>query len=259
MHPAATFRRCPEKHVAAPQAHNVQSSFTAPTNPSSCVQSLAVAFHGCNSSRAAIEEKKFPPDATVTPLRKSSIDFSTLDEKLGECVAEGILMMICDAVAQEMHGVTTILSEILNVVSPSSKSESRDSKLSNTAPPADLSDVPMVNKRSSGCKGTKRGRTSQVKRELNYEEKLPPGRPWLYYSAYDPNMDGEDMPHCLDLAFPPTKGMKFFGFDLAFAAYIFGNTLKLEEELVTNAHCDGTRKTLRTIMPGKPISGDSLS
>ncbi|MED6189064.1 hypothetical protein PIB30_092083 [Stylosanthes scabra] len=167
-------------------------------------------------------------------------------------------MMIRDAVTQEMHEVTTILSEVLKVVSPSSKTKNHDSKLPDIAPSAELSDVPMVNKRGSRCKGTKRGRISQVKKELHYEEKLPPGRPWLYYSAYDPNMDGEDMPHCLDLAFRPTKGMKFFGPELAFAAYIFGNNLKLEEELVTNAHCDGTRKTLLTIMPGKPIIGDVL-
>ncbi|MED6119705.1 hypothetical protein PIB30_014077, partial [Stylosanthes scabra] len=69
-------------------------------------------------------------------------------------------------------------------------------------------------------------------------------------------MDGEDMPHCLDLAFCPTKGMKFFGPELAFAAYIFGNNLNLEEELVTNAHCDGTRKILHKLMPGKQINGD---
>ncbi|MED6172625.1 hypothetical protein PIB30_051761 [Stylosanthes scabra] len=144
-----------------------------------------------------MEENQNPPNATVTPLGKLRIDFSMLDEKLGEGVAVGILMMIRDAVAQEMHG-----------------------------------------------------------RELLYEDKLPPGRPWLYYSAYDPNMDGEDMPHCLDLVFRPRKGMKFYGPELAFATYIFGNNLKLEEELVTNAHCDGTRKTLHTIMPGKPIIGD---
>ncbi|MED6108157.1 hypothetical protein PIB30_020766 [Stylosanthes scabra] len=95
MHPAATFHRRPEMQSAAlthihihlfsisislslssshrtrqsivasralppPQAHNVQSSFAAPT-----------------------KEKMFPPpDATVTPLRKPSIDFSTLDEKV---------------------------------------------------------------------------------------------------------------------------------------------------------------------------------
>ncbi|MED6221008.1 hypothetical protein PIB30_050361 [Stylosanthes scabra] len=227
---------CHRQPLSPTQVQKVDSSFTATASstPCRCAECLVVAFHRHSSSRASMKEKQYTLNATVTPLRKTSIDFSTLDEKLGEGVAEFIWIMIRDAVAQEMHG------------------------LPDTAPSAELSDVPIVNKRSSRCKGIKRGLTSQVKRTLLYEEKLPPGRPWLYYSAYDPQMDEEDMPHCLDLAFRPTKGMKFFGSELAFAAYIFGNNLNLEEELVTNAHCYGTRKTLRKLMPGKPINGDVL-
>ncbi|MED6224222.1 hypothetical protein PIB30_081807 [Stylosanthes scabra] len=168
---------------------------------------------------------QYTPNANGTPSGKMTIDFSKLDEKLGEGVAEGIWMLIRDAVAQEMHGVTTTLSEVLKIVSPTSKTESRDSKLPDTAPSAEPSDVPIVNKRSSRCKGIKRGQTSQVKRTLLYEDKLPPGRPWLYYSAYDPIWTGK------------TCHM---------------------EELVTNAHCDGTRKTLHKLMPGKQINGDVL-
>ncbi|MED6109204.1 hypothetical protein PIB30_031306 [Stylosanthes scabra] len=202
---------------------------------------------------------KHTSNAAVTSLGKPSMDFSRLDEKLGDGVVEDIWRMIRDAVAQEMHQVTTTLSDLLKVVSPLSKTGIRDSKLPDTAPLAELSDVPMVKERSSRCKGIKRGQISQVKRTLLYEEKLPPGRPWLYYSAYDPHMDEEDMPLCLDLAFRPTKGMKFFGPELAFAAYIFGNKLNPEEELVTNAHCDGTRKTLHKLMPGKQIMAMFLS
>ncbi|MED6226711.1 hypothetical protein PIB30_106405, partial [Stylosanthes scabra] len=48
---------------------------------------------------------------------------------LEEGFAEGIWMRIRDAVAQEMHGVITTLTEVLKVVSSSSKTESRDLKL----------------------------------------------------------------------------------------------------------------------------------
>ncbi|XLS61422.1 hypothetical protein HN51_015650 [Arachis hypogaea] len=69
-------------------------------------------------------------------------------------------------------------------------------------------------------------------------------------------MDGDDMPHCLDLLFRPTKEMKFFEYELAIAAYIFGNNLDPKEMLIPDDYCMGTRKTLLTIMPGKPIIGD---
>ncbi|XLU50193.1 hypothetical protein S245_045007, partial [Arachis hypogaea] len=61
---------------------------------------------------------------------------------------------------------------------------------------------------------------------------------------------------CLDLLFRPTKEMKFFDKELAIAAYIFGNNLDPKEMLVLNDYCSGTRKTLLTIMSGKPIIGD---
>ncbi|RYR51129.1 hypothetical protein Ahy_A06g026176 [Arachis hypogaea] len=72
-------------------------------------------------------------------------------------------------------------------------------------------------------------------------------------------MDGDDMPHCLDLLFRPTKEMKFFEYELAIAAYIFGNNLDPKEMLIPDDYCMGTRKTLLTIMPGKPIIGDKCS
>ncbi|MED6157931.1 hypothetical protein PIB30_028116 [Stylosanthes scabra] len=96
------------------------------------------------------------------------------------------------ACSHASNGVTVpphfLTAKVLKIVSPSSKPESR----------AELSDVPIMNKRSSRCKGIKRGQTSQVKRTLLYEEKLPPGYPWLYSSAYDPHMDGEDMPRIVN-------------------------------------------------------------
>ncbi|MED6194556.1 hypothetical protein PIB30_029713 [Stylosanthes scabra] len=61
---------------------------------------------------------KHTPNAAVTPLGKPSMDFSRLDEKLGDGVAEDIWRMIRDVVAQEMHQVTTTLSDLLKVVSP---------------------------------------------------------------------------------------------------------------------------------------------
>ncbi|MED6110356.1 hypothetical protein PIB30_042002 [Stylosanthes scabra] len=62
------------------------------------VSSLVVAFSRRSSNQRTL-------NATVIPLGKTSIDFSTLDEMLGEGVAEGIWMMIRDAVAQEMHEI----------------------------------------------------------------------------------------------------------------------------------------------------------
>ncbi|XLR00120.1 hypothetical protein S83_066318, partial [Arachis hypogaea] len=36
-------------------------------------------------------------------------------------------------------------------------------------------------------------------KELHFREKLPPSRSWLYYNNYNPNMDGDDMPHLTSL------------------------------------------------------------
>ncbi|XLR68822.1 hypothetical protein S83_019494, partial [Arachis hypogaea] len=98
-----------------------------------------------------------------------------------------------------------------------------------------------------------------VRKNCNLRKKHPPGSPWIYYDNHDPNMDGDDMPRCLDLLFRPTKEMKFFNKELTIAAYIFGNNMDPKEVLVPNDHCSGTRKTLLTIIPGKPIIGDVLT
>ncbi|MED6204756.1 hypothetical protein PIB30_011728 [Stylosanthes scabra] len=114
-------------------------------------------------TKEAKKMSKFTPNAAVTPLGKPSMDFSRLDEKLGDGVTEDIWRMIRDAVAQEMHQVTTTLSNLLKVVSPLSKTGICDSKFPDTDPSAELSDVPMVKEKSSRCKGIKHGQTSQVK------------------------------------------------------------------------------------------------
>ncbi|QHO01966.1 Ulp1 protease family, carboxy-terminal domain protein [Arachis hypogaea] len=194
--------------------------------------------------------------------------FSALDEKLGKGVVEALSTMIREAV---VDGITTVLPKFVETVGSSSKIESHSVKLSDIAPavtpPSDslkrfldanpamyLGDEPVTKKRTPRRKGKKP--VSEVKKELHFGEKLSPGRSWLYYNNYNPNMDEDDMPHCLDLSFRPTKEMKFFEYELAIAAYIFGNNLDPKEVLIPDDHCMGTRETLLTIMPGKPIIGD---
>ncbi|QHN84324.1 Ulp1 protease family, carboxy-terminal domain protein [Arachis hypogaea] len=236
---------------------------------------------------------KFSLDSSVTSKEESNMDFSALDEKLGKGVAEALSTMIREAVVQ---GITTVLPEIVKTVGSSPKSVSDGVKLSNATPvvtpPSDtskrrklsntasvvtplsdplkeildanpsmcLGDEPVTRKNTWRCKEKKRGLpVNAVKKELQFAKKFPPGSPWLYYNNYDPNMDGDDMPRCLDLVFRPTKEMKFFNKELAIAAYIFGKNMDPEEVLVPNDHCSGTRKTLLTIMPGNPIIGDVLT
>ncbi|RYR04994.1 hypothetical protein Ahy_B06g084822 isoform C [Arachis hypogaea] len=105
-----------------------------------------------------------------------------------------------------------------------------------------MSDEPVTKKRTPRCKGRKRGLpVSEVKKELHFGEKLSSGRPWLYYNNYNPNMDGDDMPHCLDLLFRLTKEMKFFDKELVIAAYIFGNNLDLEMLLAFSERAKGQK------------------
>ncbi|QHO16002.1 hypothetical protein HN51_031378 [Arachis hypogaea] len=219
------------------------------------------------------------------------MDLSALDEKLGKGVAEALSTMIREAVVQ---GITAVLPEIVKTVGSSPKSGSDGAKLSITTPIVKsssdtlkrrklsntpvtplsdplkeildanpsmyLGDEPVTKKSTWRCKGKKRGLpVNAVKKELQFAKKYPPGSPWIYYDNHDPNMDGDDMPRCLDLLFRPTKEMKFFNKELAIAAYIFGNNMDPEKVLVPNDHCSGTRKTLLTIMPGKPIIGDVLT
>ncbi|QHO25027.1 Ulp1 protease family, carboxy-terminal domain protein [Arachis hypogaea] len=191
--------------------------------------------------------------------------------RLGKGVVEALSAMIREAV---VDGITTVLPKFVETVGSSSKIESYGVKLSDTAPavtpPSDslkrfldanpamyLGDEPVTKKRTPRRKGKKP--VSEVKKELHFGEKLLPGRSWLYYNNYNPNMDGDDMPHCLDLLFRPTKEMKFFEYELAIAAYIFGNNLDPKEVLIPDDHCMGTRETLLTIMPGKAIIGDVLT
>ncbi|XLU41674.1 hypothetical protein S245_036488, partial [Arachis hypogaea] len=232
-------------------------------------------------------------DVSVTSKGESNIDFSALDGKLGKGVAEALSTMIREAVVQ---GIIAVLLEIVKTVGSSPKSGNDGVKLLNTAlvvtPPSDtlkriklsntppvvtplsdplkeildanflmcLGDEPVMKKSTWRCKGKKRGLpVFVVKKELQFAEKLPPGCPWLYYNNYNPNMDGDDMPRCLDLLFRPTKEMKFFDKELVIAAYIFENNLDPEEVLVPNDHCSGTRKTLLTIMPSKLIICDVLT
>ncbi|RYR74867.1 hypothetical protein Ahy_A02g009576 [Arachis hypogaea] len=69
-------------------------------------------------------------------------------------------------------------------------------------------------------------------------------------------MDGDDMSHCLDLLFRLAKEMNIFEYELAIAAYIFGNNLASKKVLVPDDHYMDTHETFRTIMPDKPIIGD---
>ncbi|XLS65751.1 hypothetical protein HN51_025725 [Arachis hypogaea] len=133
--------------------------------------------------------------------------------KLRKGVAKALSTMIRKAV---VHGITIVLPKFVEIVGSSSKSGSHGVKLSNTAPtltPSSdslkcflvanpsmyLGDEPVTKKRIPRCK-----------KELYFGEKLPPSRSWLYYNNYNPNIDEDDMPHCLDLLFWPTKEMKFF-------------------------------------------------
>ncbi|RYR03564.1 hypothetical protein Ahy_B06g082602 [Arachis hypogaea] len=108
-----------------------------------------------------------------------------------------------------------------------------------------LDDEPVTKKSTWRCKRKKRGLpVSVVKKELQFAEKLSPGRPWLYYNNYNPNMDRDDMPCCLDLLFRSTKEMKFFDKELVIAAYIFGNNLDPEQ------NCVGTMKYIKNNLMG---------
>ncbi|XLU54077.1 hypothetical protein S245_048725, partial [Arachis hypogaea] len=233
------------------------------------------------------------PAASVTLKGESNMHFSALDEKLSFVMSRFAVLLPYYLVMRVLFygilklgkGVVEALSAIIRkvvvngitTVLPKFVETSHGVKLLDTAPtvtpPSDslkcfldanptmyLGEEPVTKKRTPTCKGKKRELpVSEVKKELHFGEKLPPGRSWLYYNNYNPNMDGDDMPHCLDFLFRPTKEIKFFEYELAITAYIFGNNLDPKEVLIPDDHCMGTRETLLTVMPGKPIIGDVLT
>ncbi|QHO27711.1 hypothetical protein HN51_024657 [Arachis hypogaea] len=72
------------------------------------------------------------------------------------------------------------------------------------------------------------------------------------------NEIGPLVPEGMPMTFVPTNDMKILGVDLATAAYIFSPVMDQEELLVPNAHCAITRRTLRSLEPGKQVVDDVL-
>ncbi|RYR10572.1 hypothetical protein Ahy_B05g079003 [Arachis hypogaea] len=85
-----------------------------------------------------------------------------------------------------------------------------------------------------------------------------PGTPFTYYTHLSSFMNGAEMPECFDLLFRPSPGVQFIGMELAVAAYIFSATLPKKEMLVLDDHCNETRESLQTLIPGRIVVDDDV-
>ncbi|MED6123970.1 hypothetical protein PIB30_054554 [Stylosanthes scabra] len=77
------------------------------------------------------------------------------------------------------------------------------------------------------------------------------GTPFTFHSHDGPFMIGEDMPHCFALVFQPPEGIR----ELAVSAFIFS----VEEILVPDDYCVGSREYLQTLCPGRMVVDDVLN
>ncbi|MED6204235.1 hypothetical protein PIB30_007347 [Stylosanthes scabra] len=85
------------------------------------------------------------------------------------------------------------------------------------------------------------------------------GCPFAFLSHNKPKMLAEETPACLDLIFRPSAGIRFVGTELAVAAYIFSNHRDDKKILYTDSHCDGSRKRLWSLIPGRELFDDVLN
>ncbi|MED6186448.1 hypothetical protein PIB30_066756 [Stylosanthes scabra] len=85
------------------------------------------------------------------------------------------------------------------------------------------------------------------------------GSPFAFWSHNRTEMLAEETPNCPELAFRPPAGMRFVGTELAVAAYIFANAGEENERLYQDAHCDGSRFRLRSLILGEELYDDVLN
>ncbi|QHN95730.1 uncharacterized protein DS421_18g612220 [Arachis hypogaea] len=129
--------------------------------------------------RGAENMSKYTLDASVTSKGESNMDFSALDEKLGKGIAEALSTMIRESVVQ---GIIAVLPEIVKTLSNTAPVVTPPSdplkEVLDANPSMCLGDKLVTKKSTWRCKGRKRGLpVSVVKKDLQFAEKLPPGRP----------------------------------------------------------------------------------